>query len=351
MASDQVQSTYVSTATIIKVVVVILAVFFLYLLKDVLFILFFAIMIASAVGPFANWMEHRRVPRLLSVLVLYLVFFGLFFFFLSLIIPLISYQLSQLTQALPRFVSNISSAIENAQQSGSAQYVGFLGEIQNVLSSFSQFLQISAQSILSLVIGIFGGALSFIAIVIISFYFSVMPHGVLSFFKSILPERYDAYIVSLWKRSEYKVGKWFQGQLLLALSVGLLVFVGLSLMHIKYALLLAILATILEIVPIAGPVISGFFGVLLAFVQEPSMGLWVLIFYIVVQQLEAHVFAPLILGKTLGLHPVTVIIALLIGGKLAGILGVVVAVPVAVIIVEILDDMAEQRESKRIAAT
>ena len=127
----------------------------------------------------------------------------------------------------------------------------------------------------------------------------------------------------------------------------MVVFVGLSLLGVKYALLLGILAMLLEIVPIVGPVISAIPGVILAFSQSPTLGVWVLIFYVAVQQVENHIFTPLILGKTIGLNPVTVILALLIGGKLAGILGIILSIPMAVVIVEILDDMVKQKEHRK----
>jgi predicted PurR-regulated permease PerM len=316
----------------------------------VIVILFFAIIIASAVGPFANWLEQKKIPRLLSVLVLYLALFGLLVFLLSLIVPVISSELGQLTQALPKFISSISGALEKAQQTTTTRYFDFFSEIQNLLDSFSQFLQISSGSVLNLIINVFGGVLSFVAVIVISFYLSVMRQGVAGFIKSVLPAKYEDYIIGLWKRAEHKVGRWLQGQLLLALSVGLFVFIGLSLLNVKYALLLGIVAMILEIVPIAGPVISAIPGVILAFAQSPILGMWVLVFYVAVQQFEAHVLTPLILGRTIGLNPVTVIIALLIGGKIAGILGIILAVPVAVIIVEILDDLAKQKESRKMPA-
>lgn len=350
MAIDNQATTIrVETATFVKAIVVVLAILFLYLLKDVIFILFAAIVIASAVSPFANWMESKRIPRLLAVLVLYVALFSLVGFLLSLVIPIVSYELNQLTQTLPELLSSASSALQNAQQSGSLWYSHGISQLQNVLNSLAQSLNFSPQSALNFIIGTFERIISFIAIIVISFYFSVMRQGVMSFFGSVIPERFEPYVVNLWKRSEAKVGKWLQGQMLLALSMGLIVFVGLSLLHIKYALLLGIIALVLEIVPIVGPVIFAIPGIALAFAQSPMLGLWVLIFYIVVQQMEGHVLAPLILGKTLGLHPVTVVIALLIGGKLAGILGVLLAVPVAVVIVEILDDLAEQRLSRKLA--
>jgi len=339
----------ISTPSILKIIFIILAFLFLYLVRDVIVILFFAIIIASAVGPFATWLEQKKVPRLLSVLVLYLAVFSLLVLLLSLVVPAISSELGQLTKALPQFISNISGALEKAQQTTTTHYFDFFSEIQNILDSFSQFLQISSGSALNLIVNIFGGVLSFVAVIVLSFYLSVMKQGIAGFIRSVLPAKYEEYTIGLWKRVEHKVGRWLQGQLLLALSVGLLVFVGLSLLHVKYAMLLGIVAMILEIVPIAGPVISAIPGVILAFAQSPMLGMWVLVLYIAVQQTEAHVLTPLILGRTIGLNPVTVIIALLIGGQVAGILGILLSVPVAVIIVEILDDLAKQKESRKMS--
>lgn len=338
----------IEAKTIIKIILIVLAFVFLYLLRDVLAVLFLAIMIASAVSPFATWLETKRIPRLLSVLVLYIVFFGLMALLISLVIPILSYELSQLAQVLPKFFAGLNNALESAQGS---PYLSFVGDLQNILASFSQFLQVSTASMLNFIIHIFGGVVSFIAIIVISFYFSVMKQGIPSFLQSVLPDAYEGYVIGLWRRAEYKVGRWFQGQLLLALSVGLVVFVGLSIMNIKYALLLGIIAIIFEVVPMVGPVLSAIPALVLAFAQSTTLGIWVLIFYIVVQQLEGHVLAPVILGKTLGLNPVTVVIALLIGAKLAGILGVLMAVPVAVVVVEVIEDMAQQRQNRRALPT
>lgn len=334
---------------IIKVIVIALFFVFLYLLRDVLLVILFSIIIASAVGPFANWLESKRIPRLLGVLLLYLSFFGLVILLLSLIIPVVSYEIGNLTQALPKFVASISGALERVQQSTTSRYFDFFSEIQNLLDSFAQFLQVSSQSALNLVVNIFGGVLSFLAIVIVSFYLSVMKRGIGGFIESVVPEKYEGYVTGLWRRTEHKVGRWFQGQLLMALSVGVMVYIGLTLFGIKYALLLGIIAMVLEIIPVAGPVLSAIPGVVFAFAQEPTLGLWVLVFYIAVQQIESHVFAPLILGRSLGLNPITVVIALLVGGKMAGILGIILSVPIAVVIVEILDDLARQKEGRRAA--
>src|SRR3989344_254835 len=336
----------ISMASILKAVAILLILLFAYLLKDVFIVFLFALIIAAAVTPFANWLESKRFPRLLGVLMLYLIIFGLIVLVLSLVIPSITEDLAQLNSALPTIVDRLSSSLENVQK-GSPQYLDFISEIQNLLEGFSAYLQQSSQSVIGLIINIFGGLMSFVAIVVVSFYLAVMKKGIEGLIESIVPSEHEAYVSDLWKRSEAKVGKWLQGQLLLALVVGLMVYIGLSLMGIKFALILGILAMALEVVPMAGPVLAAIPAVFLAFLQDPAIGFWVIIFYVAVQQFENHVLVPIVLGKTVGLNPIVVIMALLIGGNLAGISGMIISVPVATVIVEILDDMAKHKEIKK----
>ena len=137
-----------------------------------------------------------------------------------------------------------------------------------------------------------------------------MKKGIETFLGSVVPEKYEGYVIDLWKRSELKVGRWMQGQLLLALMVGLVVYIGLSIIGIKYALALGILAMVLEIVPMVGPVLAASPAVFLGFIQSPSLGLWLIVFYTVVQQLENHIIVPKVMQKAVGLNPIIIIIAM-----------------------------------------
>ncbi len=334
----------ISTSSIIKMLLAVIALVAFYLLKDVLIIFLYALVIASAVSPFVNWLEKKRLPRLLAVLLLYIVVFGLIVLITSLVVPSISQDLSQLTSAFPRIVEKLSSSLNTVQQ-GVPRYFDFLSEIQNVLDVLTSYLQQVSQSAIGLVIGIFGGAFSFMAIIIISFYLSYMRRGIEAFLASVIPHEYKSYTIGLWKRSEAKVGRWLQGQLLLALMMGLVVYVGLSLMGVRFALISGLLIMVLEIVPVVGPVLAALPAIGFAFLQGSTLGLWVIVFYIVIQQLESNVLVPIVLGKSTGLNPVVVILALLVGSKLAGISGAILAIPVASIVVEILDDLAEHTEN------
>src|SRR3989338_7006131 len=319
----------IETFTVFKVILILLFFVFLYLLRDIIMILLFAVIIASAVTPFANWLDQKKFPRLLGVLLLYLSLFVLVLFLLSLVVPFVTGETNQLIKDLPNFIDKVSVSLEKAQQEGSSRYVDFFNEMLNLLDTFSSYLQASSRSAFGFVVSIF--------------YLSVMGGGIGSFIRSVVPREYEASVLNVWRRSEIKVGRWLQGQLLLALIVGLAVYVVLSFLGVKFALLLGILAMVLELVPNVGPVLAAVPAVILAFTQSPTLGLWVVLAYLIIQQLENHILVPVVLGRTVGLNPVVVILALLIGFKLAGILGMVLSVPVAAIIVEVLDEFSYKK--------
>lgn len=347
--TEQRQIIEVSTASIIKVILIIIFFVLLYLVKQVIFILLFAIIIASAVNPFGNWLDRKRIPRLLGVLVLYLLVFLLLVSFLTLIIPFVSQEVGQLTRDLPRFIARVTASLEAIQ--GESGRLEIINELQGLLDGFSQFLQESSQSALGLVVKVFGGVVSFLGVIVISFYLSVMKGGIDNFLRSVVPDKHEDYILNLWHRSEKKLSHWVQAQLLLSLVLGLLTFIGLSILGIKFALVLAVIAMVLELVPTVGPVLAAIPAVALGFFESPSLGFWTLALYIGIQQFENHILTPLILGKRLGVNPVVVIISLLVGFNLAGILGMILAVPVATVIVEWFNDIVEKKERARAAAS
>ncbi len=339
---SQSQSVEISTISFVKFILIFVFAALLYLLRDVIAILALGIIIAAAITPFGNWLDKRKFPRLLGVLLLYLMVLGLFVFFVSLVTPVISEDIGQLAENIPVLLERISLTLDVAQE-GSSRFYDVVAEVQNILDTLSVSLQQSSQLGFSLIVGLFGGIISFVSIILISFYLSVMKKGIDTFLVAVTPKKYEAYVLDLWKRTEDKVGRWLQGQLLLALVIGLAVYIGLSLLDVKFALIFAIFAMILELVPNVGPVIAAIPAVIIAFLQDPALGVWVLMLYVIIQQVENHILVPVVLGKSIGLNPVVVVIALLSGAKLGGIVGLVLAVPVAAVVVEIIDDIARKK--------
>jgi predicted PurR-regulated permease PerM len=172
----------------------------------------------------------------------------------------------------------------------------------------------------------------------------VQERGVENFIRMIIPKHNEEYTIGLWKRVERKLGLWMQGQLLLGVVIGTVVFAGLSIIGVPYALLLGIIAGVFEIVPVVGPIFSAFIGVIVALMIDPVLAILTLIFYIIVQQVENNILVPLLMKKMTGLNPIVIIVSLLIGWELGGILGMLIAVPLATIVSELLDDYAKSKE-------
>ena len=190
--------------------------------------------------------------------------------------------------------------------------------------------------------------MSFIIIVVLSFYLAVQDDGVSKFLKIITSNKHERYIIGLWKRSQAKIGLWMQGQLLLAVIVAVLVYLGLLIVGVKHALLLAVLAGVFEIIPLFGPILAAIPAMFVAFASDGMTALILVAgLYLIIQQFENHLIYPLVVKKVVGVHPIISIVALLVGGKLAGFLGVLIAVPVAAIFIEILSDMEQRKIAKQ----
>jgi len=183
-------------------------------------------------------------------------------------------------------------------------------------------------------------------IIVISFYLAVQEDGVGKFLKIIVPIKREDHVIGLWKRSRIKIGRWLQGQLMLGVLVMVLVYLGLTLLGIKNALLLAVLAGLFELIPIFGPIIASVPAIAFGYIDGGvSLALVVAGLYVIIQQFESNLIYPLVVKKVVGVPPIISIIALVIGGKLAGFLGIILAVPIATIFIEILDDMEREKKA------
>jgi len=334
---NQVQTINISTSTILRTVIILLALVFLYLIRDIVLVIFVAVVIAAAINGPVSWLQRNKVPRLLGVLFIYLLLFLIIGLIITLIFPPLADQIRQLAAHFPSLVEKVGLSLQQWWQDYDLE-----NNLQSFLGRISDKLTQAASSVLSTTINLFGGFVSAIVVLVISFYLSIQERGAKRFLVSLTPAEHQAYLAGLIDRIESKIGSWLRGQLVLMLIIGLLIFIGLYFLGIKYALVLALIAALFEIIPYIGPVLAALPAVILAFIQSPLLALLTVALYVVVQQLENYLLAPQIMRKAVGLNSVVIIIALLIGGKLAGILGIVLAVPVAAAIAEFLKDLQKK---------
>jgi len=340
MANKQTVFIDISFKAIFKVIIVLLVLGFLYLIRQILGILVVAFILTSAIYPWVDKMQTKKIPRWLGVVVAYILLFGIFTASVILIIPPITQEMSQLAVALPqayeKFVASFSESTDPA----------FVEALRSSLNTLQEGLTGLTSSVFSAAANIFGGLITLIGVLVITFYMVVEENGIKKFIHSVSPLQYQPYLYQLTRRIQDRMGKWLQGQILLSVIIGILTAVGLWILGVKYVLLLALIAAVFEMVPFIGPILSAIPAVLLAFTQSPLKALLVIILYIIVQQLENNIVVPKVMEKSVGLNPIVVIIVMLIGVTVAGFVGLLIAVPVAAIISIIASDFFEKRESK-----
>ncbi|HEV8601107.1 MAG TPA: AI-2E family transporter [Patescibacteria group bacterium] len=324
----------ISTITVLKVLLILLAVVFLWAVRNVILLLVISIIISSAIDPLADYLQSKKIPRSLSVLFVYAVFLGLIILIISMLVPPIGQQFKVIstTDYYDSFISRIGIYRDNLNN---------LGIGKTIESSIRSFTGTFADNLLQTTRGIVTGFVSVITVLVISFYLTVQENGMKSLLKHLTPYKHQAYAAKLINRIQRKIGAWVLGQIILSAVIFGLTFIGLTLLKVEFALVLALIGGILEIVPFIGPFLSAIPAVFFAFLQSPALALAVIILYIVVQQLENHIVVPVVMSKSVGLSPVLIILGILVGGTLGGILGALIAVPIISGIAVFVNDVME----------
>lgn len=336
----------ITTGTVFKVVLILVFVWALFTLQAIVLDVLTAITIASAIEPAVRGLRRTGLPRVLCIIGVYLFliagFFSIFYFFLPL-----------LFQDFLMFVSGLPGYIDSINRSGILdQYTAAFGvsalpsmSSETIVANLQGFMNTTfIGNTVSTASNIFNGVFSFIIIFVFSFYFAVLETGVDDFLSIIVPKSYQSYALNLWKRSQHKIGLWMQGQLLLAVIMGVLVFLGLTILGVPHAPFLAAIAAAFEIIPVFGPTLSAIPAIAIALGSGGiSLGLLTVALYVIAQQFENHLIYPLVVTRVVGVPPLLVILALIIGAELAGFLGIILSVPISATIQEFVRDFKHDR--------
>ena len=337
----------ITSGTIFTALLIIAGAYVFWLLRDLALLVLTAIVIASAIEPGVAFFIRYRIPRFVSALLVYMLVFGSVFSLLYFFFPPIIADAADFLSVMPKYLDTINAAssfpnITNAtnlagSQQGTQSFVQTLFSLQSVFTATSG-------GVLQLLVTFFGGIFSLVMIIVLSFYFALQDTGVDDFIRLVMPIKYEEYYVDLWKRSQKKIGLWMQGQILLSVIVGILVYLGLMIIGIPYALLLSVFTAIAEIIPVFGSLIAGTVVVIVAYSDGGvSLGLIVAGLFIVVNQFESNLIYPLIVKKIVGIPPLLVIVALIAGYPLAGFLGILLSVPGAAVVLEFITDFDKRK--------
>jgi predicted PurR-regulated permease PerM len=333
----------ISTNAIVKTILIILGLWFLYLVRDIVAIFFLSVILTATLDPAINWMAKRRVPRSLGVITIYIALLSLVGVLISFLIPPLVSQFTSFTQNLSTYSDTFAKTFSGIEKYALSYGITFDSHVffQNITGNLFQ----SSSQIFSTTVGVFSFFISLLVILALTFYMSVKEDGMRNFIISITPEKHQTYIISVADRIKSKIGKWMVGQIVLMLVIFVLDFIALSIFDIPYALILALIAGLLEIVPYLGPIISATLASVVGFLISPVTGLIVLSIFAINQQIESNIIVPQVMKKAVGLNPAVVILVLLIGAQLGGVLGAILAVPIATAVSVFIGDFVNKKES------
>jgi predicted PurR-regulated permease PerM len=337
----------ITAGTVVTAILVIAGAYAFWLLRGLALLVLTAIIIASAIEPGVIFFIRHRLPRFVSALLVYVLVFGALFSLLYFFFPPIIADATGFLSAAPQYLDTLNVMTPLSGLANSADLLGSSGGTQSLvqtLLSLQSAFSASSGGVLQLFITFFGGIFSLVLVIVLSFYFALQDTGVDDFLRLVMPSKHEEYAVNLWKRAQKKIGLWMQGQILLSVIVGILVYLGLLIIGIPYALLLSVFTAIAEIIPIFGALIAGVIAVAVGYSDGGiALGAIVAGLYIVVNQFEANLIYPLIVKKVVGIPPLLVIVALIAGYTLAGFIGAILSVPVAAVVLEFISDFDKRK--------
>jgi predicted PurR-regulated permease PerM len=333
----------ISTATMFKVLAIFLVVAFLFYISDILLLVFIALILASAIDPWVDWFQKYKVPRSLSVLFIYTCALGLILLSFYLLISPLKTEIGNLSVDFPSYWQQISFGWHEFEIF--SQSHGLEQSVTSTIKSAQDAVTAMATNIFGATISFVGGIFSIVVVLVMTFYLSAYDQQMKRRIRSLLPVKYQPYSTHLINRMQEKIGLWLRGQLILSFIIFVFSLVGLSLLGVKYVWVLALVAGVTEIIPYFGPIIGGVPAVIIAFTQSPLLGLSVIILYIFIQEIQNDFIMPQVMKRAVGLNPMIVIVAILIGAQVAGIPGIILSVPIATALSVVVGDIMLHKKS------
>ncbi len=335
MEIRRIEISWTSLWRIVAIGVLLVAAFYA---RDVFVVAFIALIISSALRRPVDYLESKRIPRILSVLMIFLIAIAVVGLILYAIVPIVLIQMKYV-------MTNISEIhIPLLESVGGSQVITNLDKsISGWIGNFFY----GGSNVLDMLGSILGNAILVFVVVVLSLYLSISKGSIERFIRDIVPLDREAYILGLYRRTQHKLGRWLTSQVILSVIVGAMTFAGLLILGTDYALIIGIFAALLEIVPYAGPIATGIVAFVMIVPQSASLAVAAIVLFFIIHQIENHTLVPLIVGKAVGIDPVMVVLAILAGSQIDGLVGAVLAIPVAIILQEVMDDWSEKKRNNK----
>lgn len=325
----------ISYKTIIFALAIVAAIWFIIQILPIIILLFVSLILVSALHSPVDYLESKKIPRFLAILIVYILLFAFISGIFTLIIPPFIAQTRNLIERVPFILDEINRL-----------FVFYQIPTQDVLSRVTSELRILSPNFFKITAGFFSSLLGILTLVVFTFYLLLEWPKIVRLASGAFAGKQEERIRGILEDIEKGLGAWVRGELILMLAIGILSYAGLLILGVPYALSLAVLAGLLEIIAIVGPVIAAVPAILAALLISPILAIAVVALYFIIQQLENNLIVPNVMKRAVGVNPLITILALMVGVKLAGIMGAVLSVPVVVfvriLIVDLLKPVGEE---------
>lgn len=308
----------ISHRTVIFTIALLAGIWLILEIRDLLFLFFIAFILMASLRPFVESLETRRIPRVISILFIYILAIGLVAVTVGGLVPLLVSQTTKLIANLPKIEAMIHPYY------------------QLDFKAVTQQIAPVSQDVLKVTLGLFSNITTTLTILVFTFYLLLERKFMEKHLTETFGKTAGMRVADTVKAVEFGLGSWMRGEFVLMLCIGLLSYIGLLLLGIDYALPLAILAGLFEIIPIIGPILSAVPAVLVGLTISPALGLAVVALYIVIQQLENNFIVPQVMKRAIGLSPLVSIVAIMVGSRLAGLTGALLAIPFVITFEQII---------------
>lgn len=317
----------ISHRTILFVIGVLFGGWLILQIRDILYLLFISFILMTSLRPLVERLVRFKIPRVFAILLIYLILIASISIVVGSVIPTVVSQSTGLLQDLPAYINEVVPSLN----------IDFRAITQEIAPLTQNLVKVGVE--------IFNNIISVVTVLVFTFYFLLARDNLKQTLKTFMPDEHADRVYQIINDVEERLGAWARGQITLMLIIGFSVYIGLTILQVKYALPLAVFAGLLEIVPMIGAIVGAVPAILVAFIQAPLLALSVAALFFVIQQFENHLVVPLIMRKAVGLSPIVTIIAFMVGARFGGIIGAVLAIPAILVIQVIMSHVIKFRQN------
>ncbi len=324
----------ISWTSIFKLAVSLFLFYLVYLTGSLLILFLFAIIISMLFDPLIEFLEQKRLPRGLAVALVYGFTFGIIGLLISSSVPVFVYEFRQFVQQLPDYFDRLAPPLRSLGIESFKDFKTFSENLQN-------FLIASSSNILSAIFSIFGGIFATLFVITTGIFISLEPKPIESAIYLLSPKEYEQVLLTIWQKAKKKVAGWFLSRILASLFVAIASFVAFAFLQLEFAISLAMISGLLNLIPYLGPIISGVLIFLVPGLQDPVLGTLAVLIFVIIQQLENNIITPILTKKFVGLSPVLTLLAFGLGFTWWGVLGAILTIPLLAVLVEFIRGFME----------